>query len=99
MKAAVLHAPRTPFAVEDLVLESIGKALAEVRRIARRHVLLLEPFADCNDLLGRLYLWSMNYFRMRIADLPKHGLKPIAAWTALPAKPTFGYAFVLCQPE
>jgi hypothetical protein len=75
------------------------RALAEVRRIARRYVLLFEPFADANDALQRLYLWSRDYFRLKIDALRPHGLEPVRVWTALPVKPTFAYAFVLCRPS
>lgn len=76
----------------------IENALAELRRTARRYVLMLEPFADCNDGPGRLYLWAHNLFRKRISELHAHGLEPIRVWKALPVKPTFAYAFVLCRP-
>ncbi len=75
------------------------RALAELRHIARRYVLLAEPFSDCNDALGRLYLWAHNYFRMRIGQLPAHGLEPVRIWKALPVKPTFAHALVLCRPR
>lgn len=76
---------------------NIGAALSELRRIARLHVLLWEPFVDGTDVLGRAFLWSKNYFRMKAADLEVHGLEPIRVWTSLPRKPTFAYSFVLCR--
>jgi len=75
----------------------IARALSELRRVARHYVLMREPFADGNDMLGRMFLWSKNYFRMRSDELPKHGLEPVKMWTSLPVKPTFGYSFLLCR--
>jgi SAM-dependent methyltransferase len=73
-------------------------ALSEIRRIAKNHALFQEPFADANDVLGRLYLWSRNYFRMHSSALVRHGLRPIRTWYNLPVKPTFAYGFVLSEP-
>ncbi len=82
-------------------LEQMGdgqpKALREIRRISRRHVLLYEPFADANDLAGRAYLWSRNYFRLRSDELRRYGLEPVRMWRNVPVKPTFAYAAVLCE--
>ena len=77
--------------------DGLDDALAEIRRVARRHVLLYEPFGDYNDSLGRLYLWSRNYFRLRTSDLARHGLRVVRIWRSLPVKPTFAYAFALCE--
>lgn len=76
---------------------NIGQALSELRRTARRYVLMREPFAEGNDALGRAFLWSQGYFRMRASELASHGLEPIRIWTEFPVKPKFAYSFVLCK--
>ena len=76
---------------------NIGQALSELRRTARRYVLMREPFAEGNDVLGRAFLWSQGYFRMRASELASHGLDPIRIWTEFPVKPKFAYSFVLCK--
>ena len=65
---------------------AIRARAAELRRIARGYALIRKPFADCNDLLGRSYQWSRNFFRMRIDQLAAHGLELVRMWSA---KPTF----------
>jgi SAM-dependent methyltransferase len=87
----------TTFAALEQMQLGVDQALTEIRRVAKRYVLLYEPFADANDVLQRLYLWSRNYFRMRIDALHAFGLDPVQVWTGVPVKPSFGYAFVLCR--
>ena len=77
--------------------DGLPKALSELRRVSRRHVLMFEPFADFNDTLGRTYLWSVDYFRMRLAELEQHGLRPVATWRNYPIKPTFAFGMVLAE--
>lgn len=78
--------------------DGLPKALSEIRRIARRHVLFFEPFRDFNNVYGRTYLWSMNYFRMASADLCNHGFRPLAMWRSYPVKPSFAFGLVLAEP-
>lgn len=85
-------------ALEQMEIE-INQVLSELRRVARRYVLLYEPFADCNDWLGRSYLWARNYFRLSFDDLPKHGFEIVRTWSVVPVKPTFAYAFALLKPR
>lgn len=56
------------------------RALAEVARVTRRHFFGIEPFRDVNDSgWERFYVLGRDYFRGRIADLPRHGLVPMLA--------------------
>ena len=73
------------------------QALREIRRVAGRYALFYEPFADGNDWLQRLYLWSRNYFRTPVKSLRDYGFEPIGIFTHVPVKPTFAYTFVLCR--
>ena len=73
------------------------QALREIRRVAGRYALFYEPFADGNDWLQRLYLWSRNYFRMPAEQLRDYGFEPIGLFTHVPVKPTFAYTFALCR--
>lgn len=85
------------FAALEQMQLGIDDALAELRRVARRYVLLFEPFADFNDGLGRAYLWARNYFRMNLDELPAHGFEVVRTWRSVPVKPTFAYGFVLLK--
>ena len=67
-----------------LALEQMERArhqvLGEIARVARRHVLTLEPFRDVNDQgWPRRNVIRRNYFRGRIADLSAYGLEPTLA--------------------
>ena len=74
----------TVLAVEQM--ERIrDQALAEIARVTRGHVLMLEPFRDAN-LKGvrRLYALSRNYFRGSIHGLERFGLEPVWATDDFP---------------
>jgi len=85
----------TVLAVEQM--ESIRTAaLAEIARVARRHVLMLEPFRDVNSGgFRRLYVRSRGYFEGRIAELNDHGLELIWATEDFPQEVFLGAALVL----
>lgn len=85
------------YAALEQMGDGLPKALAEIRRVSRKHVLLFEPFADFNDLPARTYLWSRNYFRMHSEELRTWGLHPVRRWRNVPVKPTFAYGLVLCE--
>jgi SAM-dependent methyltransferase len=87
------------FAALEQMQLGVDAALAELRRITKRYVLLFEPFADYNDRLGRTYLWARNYFRMRLDELPRHGFEIVRTWRLVPVKPTFAYSFALLKPR
>ena len=87
----------TVLAVEQM--ERIrDRALAEIARVTRGHVLMLEPFRDAN-LRGvrRLYALSRNYFRGSIKGLERFGLEPIWATEDFPQEAFLGSPLVLAQ--
>ena len=104
-------AERLPFAdgAFDLVftrlaleqMESIrAAALAEIARVARAHVMLIESFVEENDVgLRRRYAIANGYFRGRISDLPGHGLEPVFTYAAWPHKITLKPVFVLASKK
>ena len=73
-------------------------ALAEIARVTRGHVLMLEPFRDAN-LKGvrRLYALSRNYFRGSIQGLERFGLEPVWATDDFPQEAFLGSPLVLAQ--
>jgi SAM-dependent methyltransferase len=87
----------TVLAVEQM--ERIrDKALAEIARVTRGHVLMLEPFRDAN-LKGvrRLYALSRNYFRGSIKGLQRFGLEPVWATDDFPQEAFLGSPLVLAK--
>lgn len=100
--AAAMPFPDNSF---DLVLTVLAveqmerirpRALAEIARVARRHVLMLEPFRDINATgLRRLYVYGRDYFRGSIAELRGYGLKPLWATVDFPQEAFLGTALVL----
>lgn len=87
----------TVLAVEQM--ERIrSAALAEIARVARGHVLMLEPFSDMNSSgLRRLYVRSRNYFRGSIGELRGFGLEPLWATDDYPQEAFLGTALVLAR--
>jgi ubiquinone/menaquinone biosynthesis C-methylase UbiE len=87
----------TVLAVEQM--ERIrSAALAEIARVSRGHVLMLEPFRDANCRgVRRLYALSRNYFRGSIAGLGQFGLEPLWATDDFPQEAFLGSPLVLAR--
>ena len=87
----------TVLAVEQM--ERIrDSALAEIVRVSRGHVLMLEPFRDTNAKgMRRLYALSRNYFRGSIQGLERFGLEPLWATDDFPQEAFLGSPLVLAQ--
>jgi ubiquinone/menaquinone biosynthesis C-methylase UbiE len=87
----------TVLAVEQM--ERIrDQALAEIARVTRGHVLMLEPFRDTNSKgIRRLYALSRNYFRGSIQGLGRFGLEPIWATDDFPQEAFLGSPLVLAR--
>jgi SAM-dependent methyltransferase len=87
----------TVVAVEQM--ESIrSAALCEISRVAREHVLMIEPFSDVNERgLRRLYVQSRGYFRGSIESLHGSGLEPLWATSDFPQESFLGTALVLAR--
>lgn len=64
-------------------------ALRELARVARRHVVMIEPFRDWNsDPPYREYIRQLDYWSAALDDLPAFGLVPVAADADIPQKLT-----------
>ena len=87
----------TVLAVEQM--ERIrDSALAEIARVSRGHVLMLEPFRDANRRgVRRLYALSRNYFRGSIRGLSQYGLEPLWATEDFPQEAFLGSPLVLAR--
>jgi SAM-dependent methyltransferase len=73
-------------------------ALREIARVSSRFVLNLEPFANANRSgWKRLNVYGRDYFRGRIADLPRYGLNPLWATMDYPQEIILGTALVLSR--
>jgi len=85
----------TRLALEQM--ESIREsALAEIARVARSHVIMIESFREMNDEgIRRQYAVANDYFRGRLSDLPSYGLEPIFTYADWPHKITLKPIFVL----
>jgi ubiquinone/menaquinone biosynthesis C-methylase UbiE len=73
-------------------------ALREISRVTGQYLLNLEPFAEANrDPWRRLYVWSRNYFRGKISDMPRYGLEPQWSTMDFPQEVMLGAALVLSR--
>lgn len=74
------------------------RALGEIARVSGRHVLNMEPFAEANTtLLRRAHVFGRDYFRGRIGDMPRYGLRPVWATLDFPQEIQLGAALVLSE--
>jgi hypothetical protein len=71
-------------------------ALAEISRVARAHVVMLEPFADFNQSpLNRDFVSAKNYFSLTLDDLSSFGIEVMATYDDFPQKLTLGQGLVV----
>lgn len=101
------NAIRLPFADNafDLVftrqaleqMETVrNAALAEISRVAKTHVVLLEPFADFNtSALNRNFVTAKDYFSLPVDGLRRFGLTPTLTFDQFPQKLTLGQGLVI----
>lgn len=74
------------------------KALAELSRVARDHVLMIEPFRDVNrSLWDRLNVYRRDYFRGSIDELRRYGLVPELALHDFPQEAFLKVCLVLAK--
>lgn len=102
--AAALPFPDDAF---DLVFTSLAleqmeairhRALAEIARVARHHVVMLEPFREFNRWgVPRLYIRTRDYFSGSVAELHRFGLRPILCVPDMPAEVWLRPALVVCE--
>lgn len=103
--AAALPWPDDSF---DLVLTSLAleqmnqvrrEALTGLARVAKRWVVMLEPFRDFNLTPERqLHTRSHDYFAATVADLPRYGLRPVHVFDDFPSKVNRGVGLVVAEP-
>ena len=79
--------------------DRLDAVFSELARVARRYVIFAEPFWDCNDPMGKLFLYTHNYFHASLSDVSAAGLKMIKYMDVLPQKPTFKYAVYVGKVE
>ncbi len=87
-------------AITVLALEQMERvraaALAELARVARRHVVMIEPFADWNtEPHRRGYIARHDYFASTVEELKGSGLTPLVATADMPNKLTFRAGLVV----
>jgi len=76
------------------------QALAELRRVARRYVVMVEPFPDFNTTsLRATYVRSKDYWSVPVARLASHGLRPIAVYDNVPHKLRLGVGIVVAAVD
>ena len=76
------------------------RALRELARVARRHVVMIEPFRDWNsDPRYREYIRRLDYWSAGLEDLSAYGLEPIAAQVDIPQKLTSRAGLVVARVE
>jgi ubiquinone/menaquinone biosynthesis C-methylase UbiE len=87
----------TVLALEQM--ESIRDAvLTELRRVATRYVVMIEPFQELNaEGLRRQYIASNQYFDARIDSLTRFGLRPVLTLTDMPNKVSFHVGLVVAE--
>jgi len=74
------------------------RALAEMARVAARHVVMLEPFVESNDEgLRRDYRLSRDHFAGAVGDLPRYGLAPILVTDDLPGEIWLRPCLAVCR--
>jgi hypothetical protein len=87
-------------AITVLALEQMERiratACIELARVARQHVVMIEPFLDWNmDGHRRDYIARHDYFTGRIQELRRYGLEPIVATADMPNKLSFRAGLVV----
>ncbi|MBT3532664.1 MAG: class I SAM-dependent methyltransferase [Rhodospirillaceae bacterium] len=72
------------------------RVMAELKRVSRGHVAMVEAFRDWNlSGMRRNYIVAQDYFSARLSDLPKYGLQPVLATDDMPTKVNMGLGLVV----
>jgi ubiquinone/menaquinone biosynthesis C-methylase UbiE len=87
----------TVLALEQM--QAIGdQALSEIARVARRHAVFIEPFAEFNSTETRKhYLRHRGYLDLPVSELKRFGLDVIDIFEDMPQKLTIGAGLVICR--
>jgi len=73
-------------------------ALRELSRVARRHVVMIEPFREWNaEGIRRRYIELRHYFDAAVSELPRYGLRPVVTSADFPNKMTFHAGIVIAE--
>ena len=82
------------------VMERVKReALSELARVARRWVVMLEPFRDFNQAPEQVYYTkAKEYLSAAVEDLPAYGLRPLQVFDDFPSKVNRGVGLVLAEP-
>ena len=96
------HENSVDMAVTVLALEQMERvreaALHELSRVARRHVVMIEPFRDWNgEGHRREFIRRNDYFSGRLSELREHALEPCVAMVDMPNKLTFRVGLVVAE--
>lgn len=91
----------------DLVMTSLAleqmedlrdAAMSEIVRVAKRWVVMLEPFREVNTAgWRRRYVRAYDYFQGAISDLPQYGLRVEQVVADMPHKSILGTALVISR--
>lgn len=72
------------------------EAVAEIARVARQAVILVEPFADFNEsALQRNAVAATDYFSLPVSGVERHGIIPRVVTGAFPQKVRLGQGMVV----
>jgi SAM-dependent methyltransferase len=75
------------------------QALQELARVARKYVIMIEPFLDFNDRGIRYYYHSsQQFFRGKVDELHRDNLDPIVVYSDFPHKIRLSPALVIARP-
>lgn len=75
------------------------QALQELARVARKYVIMIEPFSDFNEKgIRYFYHTSHQYFCGRVDELRQDGLEPHLVFSAIPHKIRLSSAMVIVSP-
>lgn len=73
-------------------------ALREIARVARRFVVMVEPFREYNDRgIRRTFIKASGYFAGRVSELPSYGLMPLFVTADWPHKVNLCPALVITE--
>ena len=74
------------------------QALREIRRVARKYAIMVEPFAEANQSwTQRCYLRSRGYLDLSVDALPSFGLEPVVTFSNVPDRITLGASVTLAR--
>ena len=75
----------TVLALEQMAYD-YKEVLIEVKRVAKRYCVFIEPFSEANNLNGNLHLKKVDYFRYSYKNFEKLGFKILKFFTNYPQK-------------